>query len=126
LFRSQTSEEADDLEGGINGSSEKKKEAKVAENAPHAVGRVAGVVAESVGDTTQNPNQTRDSRVNRAFQSSDKQQKQELRVVFERVLMRSLNAVKERILVRVHLRVGNIHLLTCLTDSDALPHDHEY
>ena len=63
------SNEADDFDGGINRGSQQKEEAEITEGASHAFGRVTGGVAESVGDTTQNPNQSSDGRAGRTFQT---------------------------------------------------------
>ena len=54
------SEKTDDFQRGINGGSEEEKEAEVAKSASHAVLRVARVVAESVGDAPEDPNQAGD------------------------------------------------------------------
>ena len=64
------SEKTDDFQRGIDGGSEEEEDAKVTKGASHAVCRVAGVVAESVGNARDDPNETGDGRINGTFQTS--------------------------------------------------------
>jgi len=119
------SNESDHLDSGIDGSDEEEEKAQVTEGASHAVLRVAGVVAQSVGDASQNPHQTGDGGVHGALETRDKQENKKLRVVLKRVLMRALDAVEDGVLVRIHLGIRNIELLPRLSYADSFPHEHD-
>jgi len=113
------------MESEADGLDQKEKKSQVAEAAPHPLAGVAGVVPQGVSDTSENPHETSDGGPDGRIQATDQKQKEKLRIIFERVLMRTLDAVEDGIFVRIHRGVGNLKLLASFAHLDSLPHHHE-
>lgn len=97
------------------------QEAEVLESTTHALGRISSGVPDGIDHSSRQVDHSANSGSFRTLQPAKKQNHEELGIVLQEVLVRSLDAVEDNVCVRVHGRVLDIVLLPCPADLKGEP-----